>query len=98
MFSCNFIGTNLCYEEEEKNSICNYPNNICSECAKNASIVNGICECNSGYSGIGYIDCVNGSFFFFFFFFFFFNFIIFPFFFFFYFFFFFFIFFFFFFN
>jgi len=41
------------------NSSCNYPKyyNICSNCATNASLVNGICKCNNGYSGLGYIHC-----------------------------------------
>jgi len=35
-----------------------YPKNNCKECAENASLEDGICQCDSGYVGLGYIYCV----------------------------------------
>jgi len=54
---CSLEETNLCYIEEEKISQCSYPIYNCSKCAENASLVDGVCQCNSGYYGLGYIYC-----------------------------------------
>jgi len=43
--------------KEEKNSKCTYSNYECSTCVENATLVKGVCECSSGYSGVGYIEC-----------------------------------------
>jgi len=60
-FICNFSGTKICYLEDEKNPSCIYPeeNYVCTKCDANANIndESGICECNEGYTGIGYIEC-----------------------------------------
>ena len=60
--SCFFRNTKLCYVEEEKNTNCYYPesNTDCQNCVENASVIDGICQCNDGYFGIGYIECTNG--------------------------------------
>jgi len=54
-----YLETNLCYVEEEKNSLCNYPyySYDCQKCVENASLVDGICQCNEGYYGLGYTYC-----------------------------------------
>jgi len=49
--------TNLCYVESEKNRRCSYPENECSKCTENASLINSVCQCDSNYFGIGYINC-----------------------------------------
>jgi len=54
LYSCNFKRTGLCYKTI--NSKC-YINYECTQCVENASLVDGICQCNNGYSGIGYINC-----------------------------------------
>ncbi|OUM66053.1 hypothetical protein PIROE2DRAFT_6851, partial [Piromyces sp. E2] len=57
---CNFSGTHLCYSLENVNEICDYPVTYydCAVCKdSNASVIDGICQCNSGYSGAGYIKC-----------------------------------------
>ncbi|OUM61116.1 hypothetical protein PIROE2DRAFT_12952 [Piromyces sp. E2] len=50
---CNFFDTNKCI----------YPNEYydCSKCAnpKISSVIDDVCQCNTDYSGIGYIKCVN---------------------------------------
>jgi len=57
--SCQFTNTNVCYIPEEKNSRCKYSSSYsdCSSCVDNASLVDGVCQCNEGYSGFGYIYC-----------------------------------------
>jgi len=58
--SCYFSQTNLCYVKEEKNPECyGYSETVvdCSECADNASLIDNVCQCNSGYYGLGYIYC-----------------------------------------
>jgi len=52
---CYFHYTSLCYGEEF-NLDC-YIDYECTICVENASLVDGICQCNNGYSGIGYINC-----------------------------------------
>lgn len=61
LIKCDYRNTKLCYNEDEKNSKCNYPANnyICTSCKENASLVNDICKCNSGYLGEGYVECYN---------------------------------------
>jgi len=56
---CNFYDTSLCYVTSERNLHCNYPhdNANCGECAENATLVDDVCQCDSGYSGLGYINC-----------------------------------------
>jgi len=58
---CDYRNTNVCYDEDEKNSKCNYPANnyICKSCKENATLVGDICQCDSGYLGEGYIECYN---------------------------------------
>jgi len=54
-----YLETNLCYIEEEINILCDYPfkSKNCQKCVENASLVDGICQCNEGYSGLGYTYC-----------------------------------------
>ncbi|OUM59749.1 hypothetical protein PIROE2DRAFT_14652 [Piromyces sp. E2] len=54
---CHLQSTNLCFDESEKNRRCSYPENNCSKCVENASFVGDVCQCDSGYSGLGYIYC-----------------------------------------
>ncbi|OUM61788.1 hypothetical protein PIROE2DRAFT_12091 [Piromyces sp. E2] len=57
---CNYGGTNLCYSTENINPSCIYPqiHYNCSDCKdSNSVIVDGVCQCQSGYSGIGYMEC-----------------------------------------
>ncbi|OUM61789.1 hypothetical protein PIROE2DRAFT_12092 [Piromyces sp. E2] len=58
---CDLSETYICHSN--KNSKCIYPkNNIdCTKCKENSSLVNNICQCNSGYNGIGYIKCYKGD-------------------------------------
>ena len=62
-----FENTNLCFDEREDSTSYyvvtpelsySYPKNNCKECADNASLVDDICQCDSGYVGLGYIYCV----------------------------------------
>ncbi|KAL6628820.1 L domain-like protein [Neocallimastix californiae] len=59
--SCTYYNTSLCYSKSEKLSDCSYPETYydCTKCEPNASLINGVCKCNNGYSGIGYIKCFN---------------------------------------
>ncbi len=57
---CNFGGTSLCYSKEDENPLCSYPTTYynCTECIDdNSSLVEDLCQCNEGYSGVGYIKC-----------------------------------------
>jgi len=36
-----------------------YIKHDCSKCVENASLIDDVCQCDSGYSGIGYIYCSN---------------------------------------
>jgi len=60
LLKCYYSGTSLCYTDEVKNK-CTLPKKRydCSKCVDkdNTSIVNGLCKCNEGYSGAGYIGC-----------------------------------------
>jgi len=57
----NYNETSLCYSENDVTPISSYPgiSYKCTACTDNASIINGICECNENYKGIGYIKCDN---------------------------------------
>ncbi len=60
---CELSDTNLCYLKEEVNSLCTFPktNYDCTDCKPHASLIDGICQCNNDYIGIGYIKCTNGK-------------------------------------
>jgi len=54
---CKYKDTSICYSGK-KNKLCEYPSHSCEDCADNAEVdSNDVCVCNSGFSGIGYIDC-----------------------------------------
>jgi len=56
---CYFDNTTLCFTERDKR--CIYPETMydCTRCVISARLINGVCKCNSGYIGPGYIECVN---------------------------------------
>jgi len=57
---CNFENTSLCYETKDKinNSKCKFPKqHDCTTCVKNASKVDGICQCKENFIGAGYDVC-----------------------------------------
>ncbi|OUM60066.1 hypothetical protein PIROE2DRAFT_14258 [Piromyces sp. E2] len=58
---CNYSNTNVCYTEDDKDTHCTYPskNYVCTSCKENATLIDGICKCNSDYLGEGYIECYN---------------------------------------
>ncbi|KAG4101490.1 L domain-like protein [Neocallimastix lanati (nom. inval.)] len=59
---CNYQNTSVCFTEEDKDKRCTYPGGgyVCSTCKENATLGDdGICQCNTGYLGTGYIDCYN---------------------------------------
>jgi len=61
---CNYQNTSVCFTEEDKDKRCTYPGGgyVCSTCKENATLGDdGICQCNTGYLGTGYIDCYNGK-------------------------------------
>ncbi|OUM58366.1 hypothetical protein PIROE2DRAFT_16373 [Piromyces sp. E2] len=57
--SCQLTNTNVCYIGEEKNFRCKFSSlySDCSKCVDNASLIDGVCQCNNGYSGFGYMYC-----------------------------------------
>jgi len=58
-----FFNTLLCYNKRARNNKCDYPEIYmnCETCKENSSLVKNICQCNEGYSGIGYIECKIGN-------------------------------------
>ncbi|ORY54091.1 L domain-like protein [Neocallimastix californiae] len=63
--NCNFNETSLCYLKKDKNPKCTYPDTFydCTICRQNSvsALVEGICLCNTGYKGVGYIECSHGA-------------------------------------
>jgi len=60
---CDFSDTNLCYSKNDINSKCIYPKTYyeCSDCKENSEVKNKMCECNEGYTSIGYMNCFKGD-------------------------------------